>query len=46
VLVFIDQNSTREATNAQTQSAGMFLATLQRVDGDWKVADLDTFEGS
>jgi Mce-associated membrane protein len=46
VLVFIDQNSTREATNAQTQAAAVFLATLQRVGGDWKVADLDTFEGS
>jgi len=46
VLVFMDPNSTRGDTNGQTQVAAMFLATLQRVDGDWKVADFDTFEGS
>jgi Mce-associated membrane protein len=48
VLVFLDQNGTRGDTGAgsQTFAQAMFVATLQRVDGDWKVADLDAFEGS
>lgn len=44
VLVFMDQSSTRAESGASTQSKAMFLATLRRVDGDWRVADLNLFE--
>lgn len=44
VLVFVNQTSTNGVTGGQVQSNTMFLATLQRSDGDWKIADLDLFE--
>jgi Mce-associated membrane protein len=45
VLVFIDQSSTRGDTGQTNTAGSMFLATLARVDGDWKVSDIDLFEG-
>ena len=45
VLVFLDQTGTRGDTNQQSQGNAMFLATMRQDDGDWKVADMDLFEG-
>jgi Mce-associated membrane protein len=45
VLVFIDQTGKRGDTNQETGSKSMFLATLRPEDGEWKIADLDLFEG-
>jgi Mce-associated membrane protein len=46
VLVFLDQSSRSATTNQETASQAMFRATIQRVDGDWKFADIDLYEGS
>lgn len=45
VLVFLDQTSKREATGEEIPATAMFTATIQRVDGDWKFADIDLYEG-
>jgi Mce-associated membrane protein len=45
VLVFIDQNSTRGDTGATTTAGSMYLATFADVDGEWKVSDIDLFQG-
>ena len=44
VLVFLDQKSSSTTTGQETAAAAMFRATLQRVDGDWKFADIDLYE--
>lgn len=44
VLVYLTQDSTRADTGRATQRKAMFLATFTKVDGDWKAAELDTFE--
>lgn len=44
VLVFLDQRATSGDTGQQTESTTMFTATIQRVDGEWKFADIDLFE--
>jgi Mce-associated membrane protein len=41
VLVFLDQTSTRADTGAQNVGKAMFLASLERVGGTWKFANLD-----
>jgi Mce-associated membrane protein len=46
VLVFLDQRSTSAATNSHTAANAMFTATIQRVEGEWKFADIDLYEGS
>ena len=43
MLVFLDQHSTRGTTGDQTAGKAMFTATIQRVDGEWKFADIDLF---
>lgn len=44
VLVFLDQSSTRGDTGAQSTSGAMFLASLELVDDELKVSDLNLFE--
>lgn len=44
VLVFLDQSAAREGAGEQTASATMFTATIKKVDGEWKFADIDLFE--
>lgn len=44
VLVFLDQTGTAGATNAETTSHAMFSVTVERVDGEWKVAGIDLYE--
>jgi Mce-associated membrane protein len=43
VLVFLDQSATRGGTGEQTTST-MYTATIKKVDGEWKFADIDLFE--
>ena len=43
VLVFLDQRGTSAAGNG-TATNTVFTATIQRVDGEWKFADIDLFE--
>jgi Mce-associated membrane protein len=45
VLVFLDQESSSAVTGQRTASHAMFRATMNRVDGDWKFADIDLYEG-
>jgi Mce-associated membrane protein len=46
VLVFLDQSATREGTGEQTASTTMYTATITKVDGEWKFADIDLFEAT
>lgn len=43
VLVYLDQ-STTAAGSQQNQGGAMFLTSLRRVDGEWLVADITTYE--
>lgn len=45
VLVFLDQETSSAATGQKVEGGAMFRATLDRVDGDWKFADIDLYEG-
>lgn len=45
VLVFLDQKSTSATSGQETTGAAMYRATMKRVDGDWKFADIDLYEG-
>jgi hypothetical protein len=45
VLVFLDQETTSARTGQKTEGGAMFSATIDRVDGDWKFADIDLYEG-
>ena len=45
VLVFLDQETSSARTGQKTESGAMFSATINRVDGDWKFADIDLYEG-
>lgn len=42
VMVFLDQESTSAGAGQRTHLAG-FTMTLQHVDGDWRVADIDMY---
>lgn len=42
VLVFLDQSSTRDGSPGQT-GASQALVTAARVDGRWKLSDIDLF---
>ncbi|MDQ3788182.1 MAG: hypothetical protein M3422_13195 [Actinomycetota bacterium] len=44
VLVFLDQRGTSGTTGDETAANAMFTATIQRVDGEWKFADIDLYE--
>lgn len=44
VLVFLDQSATTESSGQPTMTATMFTATITKVDGEWKFADIDLFE--
>ncbi|GAB1515044.1 hypothetical protein JCM33774_70860 [Actinophytocola sp. KF-1] len=44
VLVFLDQRVTSGANGDETAANAMFTATIQRVGGTWKVADIDLYE--
>lgn len=44
VLVFVDQSYLREGTEDATRAGGQLTVTMQRVDGEWKIADLDAYE--
>ncbi len=46
VLVFLDQRVTSGATGDETAANAMFTATIQRVGGEWKFADIDLYEGT
>jgi Mce-associated membrane protein len=43
VLVYLDQSSTSTASGQETQSGAMLLVGLKRVDGEWLVADVETY---
>lgn len=43
VLVFLDQSATSDG-GQHTMSSTMYTATIERVDGEWKFADIDLFE--
>lgn len=45
VLVFLDQETSSARTGQKTEASAVFRATIERVDGDWKVADIDLYEG-
>jgi Mce-associated membrane protein len=45
VLVFLDQESSSAVTGKKVEATAMFRATIHRVDGDWKFADIDLYEG-
>jgi len=45
VLVFLDQETSSAVTGQKTEGGAMFRATIDRVDGDWKFADIDLYEG-
>ena len=45
VLVFLDQETTSGVTGQKTEGSAMYRATIDRVDGDWKFADIDLYEG-
>lgn len=44
VLVFLDQSAASAGTGQPTMSTTMFTATIKKVDGEWKFADIDLFE--
>lgn len=44
LLVFVDQSSIREGTNQANSGGGQLTVSAERVDGVWKIADLDAYE--
>ncbi|NMI01140.1 DUF4440 domain-containing protein [Pseudonocardia acidicola] len=42
LVVFMDQQATRAADNQQLAAAGRLTVTAQRVDGQWKIADVQS----
>jgi Mce-associated membrane protein len=43
VLVFADQQDTRADINQTTYAGSQFAVTVHRINGQWKIADIDTF---
>ncbi len=43
VVLFIDQQASRGIETSQLSVAGRLTVTAQRVDGNWKIADIEPF---
>ncbi len=44
LLVFVDQSAVRQGEEEPSVGGSQLTVTAQRVDGKWKIADLDAYE--